>query len=220
MKITDAKPPAVQNCACDGALDDGCYHCTPDKWKCKVCGFPIVQAADGSTRCLYCAGVRYGQPQWDAISFCGADVPAPPPSAIESFSREYRFLSNFWPVKVSFEGLLYPSSEHAFQAAKSENPMVRKLIADIVSPGDAKKAGRLVTLRPGWEEMKVGVMERILRVKFAPGSALAAMLLATGDRRLVEGNTWGDTFWGVCRGVGQNHLGELLMKVRAGLKAS
>lgn len=58
-------------------------------------------------------------------------------------------------------------------------------------------------------------MRALLMVKFAPATELAERLLATGDAQLVEGNTWGDTFWGVCDGVGENHLGRLHMWIRS-----
>ena len=43
---------------------------------------------------------------------------------------------------------------------------------------------------------------------------MASRLINTGDAILIEGNTWGDTYWGVCDGVGENRLGKLLMEVR------
>lgn len=65
-----------------------------------------------------------------------------------------------------------------------------------------------------WDGRKVAIMRGLLREKFAPGSELAARLLATHPRALVEGNDWGDRFWGVCRGQGENWLGRLLEQVR------
>jgi len=53
----------------------------------------------------------------------------------------------------------------------------------------------------------------LVRKKFE-NPLLRAMLLATEDAVLVEGNTWNDTFWGVCRGRGENWLGRILMQVR------
>ena len=61
-------------------------------------------------------------------------------------------------------------------------------------------------------------MLALLRVKFKPGSSFAELLLATADEELVEVNEWGDCYWGVCRGVGENVLGKLLMRVRAELR--
>ena len=71
-------------------------------------------------------------------------------------------------------------------------------------------------MRPDWEQVKTGIMEEIVRAKFTQHPELAALLLATGDTVLVEGNHWGDTCWGVDTrtGRGENHLGKILMKVR------
>jgi ribA/ribD-fused uncharacterized protein len=132
---------------------------------------------------------------------------------ISVFRGEYEFLSNFYGCKVVFEGVCYHSAEHAYQAAKSTSPEVRAKVAAIDYPGDAKKLGRRIQLRPDWEDIKLEVMEEILFYKFA-APALRAKLLNTGNKELIEGNTWGDTFWGVCGGKGQNHLGKLLMKIR------
>jgi hypothetical protein len=71
-----------------------------------------------------------------------------------------------------------------------------------------------VILRADWEDIRLEVMLNLLRQKFAPGSELRTKLETTTPHELVEGNTWGDTFWGVCNGVGQNNLGRLLMQVR------
>src|SRR5690606_37875392 len=82
----------------------------------------------------------------------------------------------------------------------------------------AKRLGRQIKMVQNWDQIKVEVMERLLRQKFAPGTELARKLVATGDAQLIEYNTWGDTFWGVCDGTGQNWLGRLLMKIREELR--
>lgn len=137
---------------------------------------------------------------------------------INEFRWPHEFLSNFyfWPVR--YEGILYPTSEHAYQAAKTRDPNVRLRISLLPTPGASKKAGKALDLRSDWEDVKVMVMADILRLKFAPGSYMAFLLLSTGDEHLVEGNYWHDTFWGVCNGRGQNHLGKLLMQIRAELR--
>jgi ribA/ribD-fused uncharacterized protein len=132
---------------------------------------------------------------------------------IDHFSGDYRWLSNFYMSPVSYEGRRYPSVEHAYQAAKTTKLAERKKFALLRTAGEAKRAGRKVTLRTGWEGMKVGVMLELLRFKFREFN-LREKLKATGDALLVEGNDWGDRYWGVCRGNGQNWLGKLLMKVR------
>jgi len=135
---------------------------------------------------------------------------------ILEFQGEYRFLSNFWPAEVHFEGEYYPSVEHAYVAAKTLDPTLRKQFQS-GSPGAVKRAGRQLQLRPDWEEVKLTVMRRLLYLKFQ-NPELREKLLATGERELVEGNNWSDFYWGVCRGKGQNHLGRLLMEVRAELR--
>lgn len=142
---------------------------------------------------------------------------------IEEFQGEYRFLSNFYPCPIEFEvvpgrlRLRYGTSEHAYQAAKSLDPEWWKRVQQALTPAAVKKLGRQVELRPDWEDVKLEVMERILRIKFAD-DPLRTWLLETGRRELIEGNRWRDVYWGVCDGVGENHLGRLLMKIRAELR--
>jgi ribA/ribD-fused uncharacterized protein len=146
---------------------------------------------------------------------------APRAPKIAEFQGEYRFLSNFWPAPVEFEGLMYPSAEHAYQAAKTMDVNERKRIAALATPAEAKAAGRALKpplLRADWEEAKFDVMERCVRDKFTRSGDLRAKLLATGDAELEEGNTWGDRVWGVYQGEGENRLGKILMKVREELR--
>lgn len=135
---------------------------------------------------------------------------------ISSFTGHYRWLSNFHPCQVKW-GLVFPSVEHAYQAAKCvRHEGRRKFLGK--SAAQAKRIGRTVQQRPDWEMVKLRVMEYLLRQKFAAGTQLAACLVATDDQELIEGNTWGDRYWGVCNGQGQNHLGKLLMQIRRGLQ--
>lgn len=133
--------------------------------------------------------------------------------SIKEFSGDYRWLSNFWPSLIVYEGRVYPSGEHAFVAAKTENEFVRERIADIKTAGQAKRFGRQIELRENWEDIKISVMAEITSQKYQ-NSNLRPLLLSTGNRRLYEGNTWGDTFWGICNGKGKNHLGKILMNER------
>ena len=136
---------------------------------------------------------------------------------INQFDKEWAFLSNFYPREIEFEGIIYPTNEHFFQAMKTLDINERKAIANASTPGLAKKMGRSVSLRPDWEDIKDDVMLEGLYRKFADDE-LADWLLDTGDEELVEGNWWHDRYWGVCDGVGQNKLGKLLMKVRSEIK--
>ena len=137
---------------------------------------------------------------------------------INSFSGEYEFLSNFYPSKIQPDGpMSYPTVEHYFQGCKAEAIDDFYPIFAAKTPGEAKRLGKRVRLRKDWEMVKDDVMLNGLRAKFAIPE-LREKLLATGDEELVEGNTWGDTYWGVCNGVGQNKLGKLLMQVREEIK--
>jgi len=138
---------------------------------------------------------------------------------IDHFHGEYRFLSNFFAAPVAMYGLLYPTTEHAFQAAKSLDPNERERIRLTKTPGQAKRMGRSVTLRPDWNEFRLIAMRELLRRKFAI-PYLREHLVATHPQTLVEGNTWGDRFWGVCDRKGENHLGRLLVEIREELMAS
>lgn len=138
---------------------------------------------------------------------------------IYEFRGEYRFLSNFYPCEVEYEGIVYPSVENAFQAAKTLNNEERLQFTN-VKPGIAKRLGRRVALRHDWEKVKVDIMKELLRKKFSQ-EPLKSKLLATGDKELEEGNKWNDRFWGVCppgSGMGKNILGRLIMEIRVELK--
>jgi ribA/ribD-fused uncharacterized protein len=132
---------------------------------------------------------------------------------IDSFRGQYSFLANFHSAPTGIYHLLFPTSEHAFQAAKCADPQdyPRFLTG---TAGDAKKLGRRIEIRADWEHVKVQVMRAVVYDKFTRNPELGALLRATGDQQLVEGNTWNDFFWGVCRGNGDNWLGKILMEVR------
>ena len=138
--------------------------------------------------------------------------------AIDSFAGAHRFLSNFHPSPIQIqlpagEMLIFPTVEHFYQAMKSEHVQDWIDIANLPTPGQTKRAGKKLLIRSDWEHMKLVFMENALRAKFQIPS-LREQLQATGNAELIEGNTWGDTFWGMCKGKGQNHLGRLLMKIR------
>jgi ribA/ribD-fused uncharacterized protein len=133
---------------------------------------------------------------------------------IDSFSGEYRFLSNFYTAPVKLDGESYLSVEHAYQAAKTFDKDVRRGIKLCGSAGKAKRLGKSIPLRDDWESVKLQIMEDLVYCKFANNSLPRIKLLQTGDAELIEGNNWGDKFWGVCNGEGENHLGKILMAVR------
>ena len=132
---------------------------------------------------------------------------------IDSFKGKYYFLSNFYSAPVTYDGLTFQNNEAAFQAAKCINPELRKQFINL-NPSKAKKLGRSVKLRKDWEQVKVQIMKEICKAKFDQNEDLKKQLLATGKQTLEEGNTWGDRIWGTVDGVGQNHLGKILMEIR------
>jgi ribA/ribD-fused uncharacterized protein len=142
---------------------------------------------------------------------------------INSFRAEYFFLSNFYPREVTHKKISYPTTEHAFQAEKSDDENVKIRISKLLKPGDAKSEGQKIRLRSDWEQVKLKVMEDILFDKFVQNPDLKKRLIDTEDASLIEGNTWHDNFWGDCYcnkciGIpGQNNLGKILMKVRENL---
>ena len=144
---------------------------------------------------------------------------------IDNFTNEYGFLSNFYESKIVYEGIEYPTVEHAFQAAKTFDKKEREYIASLKTPSLAKRAGRRVELRRDWEEIKEDVMLECLRLKFAIPE-LRKKLLATNDTWLMEGNTWHDNYWGNCTCdkcksiVGKNRLGHLLSVLRKAIRDS
>ena len=135
---------------------------------------------------------------------------------IDQFIGEHRFLSNFWWASIEWAGRSWPSVEHAYQAAKTDSFSYQEFIRLSGTPGIAKRRGREAPITEDWEERKIPIMKELVTIKFQDPQ-LAQRLKNTGKEELIEGNTWGDTFWGVCRGTGKNHLGKILMEVRDNL---
>ena len=138
---------------------------------------------------------------------------------ITRFVGNHSFLSNFYEAAVYVEGVRWPTVEHAYQAAKTDDEASVKLIREATTPGIAKKLGQSVSLRPDWNDVRFQIMERLIREKFK-NPFLRNMLIETGEAELIEGNYWNDRVWGVClrKNEGQNLLGKLLMQVRDEVK--
>ena len=137
---------------------------------------------------------------------------------ITSFRDNNAFLSNMFDSPIVLDGVSYKNAEAAFQAGKLEDPALRAQFSEL-SGADAKKLGRKVKLRENWDDYKVEHMRKVLKAKFEQNPELMKLLQATGDTPLIEGNDWGDRFWGVVTdkyGVseGGNNLGRLLEEVR------
>lgn len=134
---------------------------------------------------------------------------------INRFDKKYAFLSNFYHAPVTYKGITYLNSEAAYQAQKDPK---RAFEFKHLPPNKAKALGRKVDMVSDWDEVKDEHMLEIVRQKFAQNPKIAKLLIQTGDRELIEGNWWNDTYWGVCNGKGQNKLGKILVQVRQELK--
>lgn len=137
---------------------------------------------------------------------------------ITEFRGPWTRLSNYSLVSVWFDGHIYASVEHAYQAAKSLDEETRKLIRYCPTPNQAKQLARKVVLRSDWDSVKINIMRELLVAKFSQEPE-KQVLLSTGEEELVEGNWWGDRFWGQSPlGNGENNLGKMLMQLRFELR--
>lgn len=143
------------------------------------------------------------------------------PTKITRFTREngYGFLSNFHPSTIYIDGKPYPTVEHAIQAHKTLDADAREIIRKAPTPGEAKRLGHSLQLRPDWMAARIPMMREFLRKKFH-NPFLRPLLLETGDAVLVNDNSYNDRFWGVCREMGENWLGKLLMEIRDEIRKS
>ena len=149
---------------------------------------------------------------------------------ISNFTDEKtRFLSNFYPhkkgggkyphkVRVFYNNIEFDCVENAYQAAKFTDVKMQIAFSKL-SPYEAKAYWETNTdYRADWHQVKLQIMEDLVRQKFSNSEELRQMLLQTDNLLLEEGNDWGDTYWGVCDRVGENNLGKILMKIREELK--
>jgi nicotinate (nicotinamide) nucleotide adenylyltransferase len=182
--------------------------------------FYIIDQPDGVegiSSTLVRQGIASNDPDWMKYCHSGAaEVLTEYNNRIAKFREEFSFLSNFYPCDVSYNKITYKNAEAAFQAQKTLDPDERLSFSNL-SGAQSKSKGRSVLLRKDWDEIKLTVMEEIVRAKFTQNPNLAQMLSATGDRLIEEGNSWNDRYWGVDvkSGKGENHLGQILMKIRA-----
>lgn len=135
---------------------------------------------------------------------------------IDRFVGEFSFLSNFYCSPIMIDGMMFNSVEHAYQAAKTDDANSKNLIKNAKTPGIAKKLGQSVEMKSDWDDIKFDIMKKLIHEKFR-NPFLREALIATSPADLIEGNHWNDTYWGVCRGVGANNLGKILMSERQSL---
>lgn len=128
---------------------------------------------------------------------------------------QYGFLSNFHLAPFELDGQRWPSVEHYYVASKTTNPLFAQEVLKMPKPGQVKRLGQAIQLRPDWEQVKLRVMYRAVMAKFTQNPALAQALKATGNAELVEDSPR-DAIWGAgADGRGKNWLGRILMRVRS-----
>lgn len=133
---------------------------------------------------------------------------------------EYGCFSNFYEGPYEIDGLMWPTTEHYFAAQKTQDPELREGIRRASTPSDAKAMGKVIELRPDWEDVKYDVMIDALTAKFGNNLKLKEILLSTGDALIYEDSPY-DKVWGTgvrgAVGSGRNLLGKALMQVRQDL---
>lgn len=134
---------------------------------------------------------------------------------IKGFCGGYFFLSNMYPCNINWLSKNFKSVESAYQASKFfENDIIEQFtnITGYEAKALAKKYKKYI--RPDWEIVKVNIKKQLIFQKFLLHDDLQSKLCNTLDRYLEETNYWGDTFFGVYNGVGENILGKILMDTR------
>lgn len=136
------------------------------------------------------------------------------------YDDEYYLLSNFSAHQVEFAGKLYPTVEHAYQAAKFSDEAIAEQVRLAKSPALAKAAAYQFKdqWRPDWHEIKVEVMTRIVSAKLKQHEEVRQALKKTGTAEIKE-NSPVDYFWGIGKdGSGQNQMGKIWMRLRDEIK--
>lgn len=150
---------------------------------------------------------------------------------IKGFFGDFRYLSNFEVCDVYVDGDLYGSSEAAYMAGKTTDREIKKKFFKEtgILPKEARRLGRskdgvfvnqldaegnCIPIRNDWDEVRYDRMAACVFDKFHRNKHLRELLLSTGDKHIEETNHWNDVYWGVCKGVGLSHLGNLLMATR------
>ncbi|AUR83052.1 protein of unknown function DUF4326 [Vibrio phage 1.031.O._10N.261.46.F8] len=203
----------------------GCWCCTPNKPDATCHGWNLVSMSEWAYQQLFSN---------DMINIEGQ-------RRIKQFNDEYRFLSNFWhsDAELQYAGLNSHYTECIYQAFKFHHDYseegqycdqaaleAHEIRDEILTlpPGAAKKlaAANKLMIRPDWQDVNLQCMYAINKQKYLLNTNLKKQLLDTGDAYLEEGNRWGDKFYGVClkTGKGENHLGQILMRIRDELRSA
>lgn len=139
---------------------------------------------------------------------------------IKEFQGEYRWLSNFSPVSIILDGNEYPSVEHAYMSAKSDDNSWKLFCSNKNNkPGDVKRMSKNIRLIGDWNNIKLNIMRDCIEQKFEQ-EPYRTKLLKTGNEYIQEGNMWNDKYWGFClkTNKGENNLGKLIMVMHDKLK--
>lgn len=130
------------------------------------------------------------------------------------FFGDYEFLSLSYPTPVKYKGKEYPSALNAFHAAKCPDPRDAKKFEE-VDPAEADKLSVGIPVYKNWAVLRDDVMREITESKFSDKD-LAAQLVDTKGKSLINANHWGDEYWGVDqKGSGLNKLGDILEDIRS-----
>lgn len=133
----------------------------------------------------------------------------------KSFTGKLAFLSNFYRCTVEINGFRFKNAEAAYQSFKNLDHQIE---FESLEANKAKQYAKKIPLRNDWDSIKLDVMYKVVKAKFIQNWYLGEWLIQTNDSDLVEENSWGDTFWGTCNGIGENHLGNILKKIKYEIK--
>lgn len=140
---------------------------------------------------------------------------------IPYYENSYFALNNFSAHTIKYNGIFYPTAEHAFHGAKFDDEKIKEEIRNTTSPLEAFELGKKYKLlrKTNWNEIKVNILYEILKEKVKQHEEVKKVLLSTNEEEIVEDNP-NDDFWGNGKdGSGQNQTGKILMKIRVELKS-
>lgn len=138
------------------------------------------------------------------------------------YPREFYCLDNFSSFKVKYKGVLYSTVEEAYQSIGFDDTAkdISEKIRNSFSAHEAQKIAyeNKDKMRKDWDEIKLQVMEELLRAKLEQNPYVKKKLLETKDYMIVEDSPK-DSFWGWGNNRdGDNNLGKLWMKLRAEIR--